>query len=207
LISAPIEGREILRAKMIGTFLGLKTLIGAIAITLLFGFVMGVISLAGVLISLVQIVIFMAFIVILGTLISLRAKTTMRAIGTTLGILLALSILGPMILSAFNFHRGYYMFTWITCMPFHVAGGMIPDWEIPQIFNELGRESYSQIGRSAPVIIVGTLMFGAASLALHSLSKTVCDRLLDRPRRSVGLVKNAGPAATCSSESQASQAE
>jgi ABC-type transport system involved in multi-copper enzyme maturation permease subunit len=91
LVSAPLSGLEIVRAKMIGAFWGLRW-VGLIQLALwLTGLAAGSVHPFGFVAVVTETTVFLWFVTALGTLISVRAKSSARAMTATMAILIVLN--------------------------------------------------------------------------------------------------------------------
>ncbi len=184
LVSTPLNGWEILRAKLIGSIWGIRALIIGVAAVWLFGMLIGSFHPLGVLVSALQLAIFIAFTLAAGMLISLRVKTTMRAMTVILGLQFALALGSPILLSSM------YRFTsrnlpGITCIPYLFACGMFTPAEFRfMLTGESHGGVYLGDGRDAVAIIIfGTLTFLIVGTTFVAMLDKGFDKLLDRPRR------------------------
>jgi ABC-type transport system involved in multi-copper enzyme maturation permease subunit len=86
LISTPLTGREMVKAKILGCICSLRTLLPFLAVVWLPAIILRPVFGLGVLFSLVDLAVLAAFASALGVYRSLRAKTTLRAVGGAIGI-------------------------------------------------------------------------------------------------------------------------
>jgi ABC-type transport system involved in multi-copper enzyme maturation permease subunit len=101
LMATPLESREIIRGKILGSFWRVRGMIAALLAVWLVGLVCGAIHPLGFLLTAAATTLYLAFIAALGTFVSLWCKSSARAIGLTIGIL--------------AFVNGGYLFC---CVPF-----------------------------------------------------------------------------------------
>ena len=83
LTASPLEGPEILRAKLVGAILGLRPILAALLFLWLIGLITGAIHPVGLLASALWIGVFLWFAAALGIYFSMTAKTTRRALVAT----------------------------------------------------------------------------------------------------------------------------
>ncbi|MFO0890501.1 MAG: ABC transporter permease subunit [Isosphaeraceae bacterium] len=86
LIATPLEGREIIRGKILGAFWRTRWLFAAMLLIWLIGLLCGALHPLGLLASLIATGVYLSAFAALGTYLSLRMSTSARAIATTLGI-------------------------------------------------------------------------------------------------------------------------
>jgi ABC-type transport system involved in multi-copper enzyme maturation permease subunit len=86
LVATPLDGAEIIRAKIFGAFWRVRGLLAAMLLVGLIGLLFGAVHPAGFLLMVFATAVYSLAFVMLGTYISLRSKSSTRAIATTLGI-------------------------------------------------------------------------------------------------------------------------
>src|SRR5262249_46327091 len=91
LISTPLEGGEILPAKMIGSAWKYRFVALGLLVLWLIGLPVGAVHPIGVIASAIEMGGFLGFAAALGTFLSLKGKKTSRAQSTTIAILVALN--------------------------------------------------------------------------------------------------------------------
>jgi ABC-type transport system involved in multi-copper enzyme maturation permease subunit len=179
LVSTPLSGLEIVRAKMVGAFWGLRW-VGLIMLALwLTGLAAGSVHPFAFAAVAIETPVFLWFVAALGTFISVRAKSSARAMTATMAILIVLN-------------GGYLM----CCLPLQpntplVAVGVTP-FILPvslftyEEFGWLLNSPYSGPGyRYAETFMTcftGVSAYAAAALALTLASITRFDDWIGRPR-------------------------
>ncbi len=173
LTSSPLDGVEVIRGKILGTFWLFRPVVYFLLGCYGFGLALGAVHPVGVLISVGELAVFSWFIVSLGVAISLRSKSTTQAMGLTIGSLLFLNV---GYLFFFVLIRTESMLICTGCMPFLFTVGLI------------GTDDYSRhlTGGAMETFVasvVGTLLYGVAALILTINAVASYDRIVDRPDR------------------------
>ncbi len=175
LLSTPLEGREIIRAKMIGPVWGLRLVAYLMFLLWAVGLVVGSIHPLGLVACLVEFVVFTWFLTALGTWFSLRSKNSMRALASSMALLI--------------FLNGGYLFCCIPFQPNTVAiwGGSTQfifavSLLSPHDIEEMGGSR--DTGELIAACIIGVLFYGIAAAGLTTSLFTSFDRSVDRPDRS-----------------------
>ncbi len=174
LISTPLTGREILRAKMIGPVWGLRLVAALLFLLWLVGLVVGSIHPFGLLACLVEFAVFTWFLTSLGTWFSLRSKNSTRSLASTMALLI--------------FLNGGYLFC---CIPFRPDTPAIAAGSTPFIFtlSLLSVQDFGEFStgyRSGELIaacILGVIAYGVAAAALTTSLFASFDIIVDRPDR------------------------
>lgn len=91
LIATPLDGAEILRAKMLAALWKFRFMLGLLAVIWLLGLGGGVLHPLGFVLGILELPIFLWFIVVLGTYHSMTAATASKAQGATIGTLMLLN--------------------------------------------------------------------------------------------------------------------
>ncbi len=91
LIATPLDGAEILRAKMVGAVWGMRWLAGVLLGLWLVGLAAGSIHPLAFVAVAIETAVFVGFATALGTYISLRARSSARALTATVGVLIILN--------------------------------------------------------------------------------------------------------------------
>jgi ABC-type transport system involved in multi-copper enzyme maturation permease subunit len=174
LLTTPLTGREILRAKMIGPIWGLRYVAYLLFLLWGVGLAVGSIHPLGLAACLVEFVVFTWFLSALGTSFSLRSKNSSRALASTMALLI--------------FLNGGYLFC---CIPFRVDTPAMVAGCTPYIFtasllsfsdlNDLGR-GY-RTGEFVAACVIGTIFYGVAAAGLTAQLFTSFDQIVDRPDR------------------------
>ena len=91
LVSTPLDGVEIVKAKVLGAFWRVRTPLAALVSVWVMGMCCGAVHPIGVIAAAVATAIYAVFFAILGTYVSLRFKSSARAIATTIAVLVFLN--------------------------------------------------------------------------------------------------------------------
>ena len=174
LISTPLEGHEILRAKMIGPVWGLRLVAYLLFLMWAVGLVVGAIHPLGLLACLVEFVVFTWFLTALGTFLSLRSKNSTRSLALTMALLI--------------FLNGGYLFC---CIPFEPNTPAIAAGSTPFIFavSLMSVQDYGEIwtqprsGEVFAACVMGVMLYGFAAAGLTSAMFAFFDSVVDRPDR------------------------
>jgi ABC-type transport system involved in multi-copper enzyme maturation permease subunit len=175
LITTPLSGEEILRAKMIGAIWGTRWLGFILIAAWLVGVALGSVHPFGLVAVAIETTVFIWFVAALGVWISVTAKSSVRAQTATMTVLVVLN--------------GAYL---LCCIPLDpdsmiVAIGVTPMIEALSLFSY---QDVSQgfVGRGEAnavfTCIFGVLFYGAAAFALTLRAFTAFDEKIGRPRRS-----------------------
>jgi ABC-type transport system involved in multi-copper enzyme maturation permease subunit len=174
LLSTPLSGREILRAKMIGPSWGLRLIACLLFLLWCTGTLVGSIHPFGLLACLVEFIVFTWFLTALGTTFSLRAKNSTRSLASTVALLI--------------FLNGGYLFC---CIPFQPTSEVIAAGSTPFIFavslmsaQEFGELALGQYGETFATCVIGVIVYGIAAAGLTAWLFTSFDAVIDRPDRS-----------------------
>ncbi len=173
LTSTPMDGDEIVRAKMIGPIWALRP-----AAYLLFalwgiGLVVGSIHPLGVLATAAEFAVFTWFLTAVGTFFSLRSKNSTRALASTMALLI--------------FTNGGYLFC---CIPFRPDSGLVVAGSTPALMalsllslENLGEMSQRENPSLVAASILGLVGYGVAAFGLTLAAFGTFDAVVDRPRR------------------------
>jgi ABC-type transport system involved in multi-copper enzyme maturation permease subunit len=191
LTSTPLEGWEIIRAKLFGAVWGTRGL-GLILLGLWgVGLACGAIHPFGLVALQVVTAVFLWFVTALGVYLSLRSKTSARAMTATVALLLLLN--------------GGYL---LCCIPLQpdtslVLAGVTPYVEVVSCLTYgdlwnlffLGESSGGRTGsrETALTCLASVLIYGAAALLLTVRASGAFDEEIDRPRRSLTTAAEAPP--------------
>ncbi len=182
LVSTPLSGLEIIRAKMFGAVWSLRW-VGLLMLTLwMTGVAAGAVHPIGLILVVLETAIFVWFVTALGTYLSLRSATSSRALLSTLGILI--------------FLNGGYL---LCCIPMRdstiVAGaGVTPMIEaISLISFDNARQvffgespAFRNNDRDSEAVIVcflSLLFYAGAAAVITARAIDRFDQIVDRPRR------------------------
>lgn len=185
LVSTPLEGREILGAKLLGAAWSCRHLAYAILGLIAFGAVLGAFHPLGALIGVAQSATFGLFVVALGTMISIRARTTTGAIGAGVIALVVLGLIAPMMIASVEDRPGPAPYA--TSQPLLLGMGLLSQDDVADVRGYLEGRG---VDPRREDVIVGTWAVAVGSLAYLALGPILLawayrrfDRLLDRPRR------------------------
>ncbi len=178
LTSSPLEGSEVVRAKILGSIWLFRSSIGLLLVCWTFGLAVGAINPLGLMACVIELAIFTWFTAALGVSLSLRSKNTIQALTLTVGILSFLNvgilILGTML--AFLAIQSEFEFILIACMPFHFTVSLLG-------MNDLNNGSSVTVGRMVGVVIAGTVLYGFAAVWLTYRAIERYNIVVDRPDR------------------------
>jgi ABC-type transport system involved in multi-copper enzyme maturation permease subunit len=195
LLSTPLTGGQILRAKIVGAILRFKWLGVLLAVVWAAGLLVGAIHLIGFVLVMLELPIFIAFAAALGVACSLDSKTTTRSLALTLGLLVALNG-GYLIVtySSMQDEREPYMGG---VAPWVIAGSLAsyPDvlkydekqqvYSYGYVYDSFRGSNWaprSQLIRAVPAIATAIPLYllGAALLIAQAVHRF--DRICDRPK-------------------------
>lgn len=184
LMTTPLTGTEILRAKMLGTVWSMRALGLLLAVLWTAGLASSAVHPLGFLAVVIELGAFTWFAAALGTYVSLRSRTTLRAQAATILILL--------------FCNGMYM---LCCIPMRpntilIATGCTPFIQAVSLLSleDVRLLAYPDSGafrggmyREAVEIFVacffGVFVYAIAAFSLTTLAFRSFDRAVDRPQR------------------------
>ena len=175
LVSTPLSGLEIVRAKLIGPIWGLRVVAYLIAALWAVGLVVGSLHPLGLLAGLVEWTVFTWFLASLGAWFSLRSKNSTRALASTMATLL--------------FVNGGYLFC---CIPFRPDSTLAAAGSTPFILalSLMSEEDLASFGGDRHIVeyvmtcVIGVAAYAVAALGLTAEMLTNFDRVVDRPDRS-----------------------
>jgi len=184
LIGTPLDGSEILRAKMIGAAWGVR-LLGALLIVLwTLGLLCGSVHPAGFLIVLLEAAVFSWFAIALGTCASLWSKSTLRAQATTIAILVVLN--GGYLLCCIPLSPST-MIVSFGCTPFIEAISLLSFEDVRGMLTTSSQSMSRRFETEAIITcVMGTLAYAAGAFMLTMTAIGGFDRAVDRPRSPEG---------------------
>jgi hypothetical protein len=175
LVSTPLSGVEIIRAKMFGAVWGLRGLGVLLVLFWLAGLAAGAVHPLAFLAVAVETPVFIWFVTALGTYLSLISKRTARALFATVSILAFLNV-------------GYLF----CCIPFEpdtatILLGATPFVEWSSLFSYefpdwLWRGEATNIFQTC---VLSVIAYGIGALVLTALAFQRFDEVIDRPRRTL----------------------
>lgn len=184
LVSTPLEGREIFRAKVLGAFYRVRFPLAALILVWVTGACCGAVHPLGLITAVAATGIYTAFIAIFGTFMSLRFKSSARAIAMTVGLLIFIS--------------GGYLFC---CMPLLwgeestvVLAGFSPlivtsapftADELDSFFSSSYPGSMDFRARAIVMAIISLAGYGMTAFAFWITGLQQFEVVVDRPRRSM----------------------
>jgi ABC-type transport system involved in multi-copper enzyme maturation permease subunit len=179
LTSTPLDGWEIVRAKMFGAVWTTRGLGVMLLILLGTGLVSGAIHPFGVAAFLVLTAIYLWFAVALGTYLSLIMRTTMRATATMIGLILLLNggyLLGCVVLDPDTL----YILAGVT--PYTEAVSLM---DYKDFWDVVHSGSERRIAETVGTCVASALAYALAALILTLLAAAGFDAWIDRPRRAL----------------------
>ncbi len=190
LITAPLTGREIVRAKLLGAVWGIRHVVVVAALLAFAGVLAGSLHPIALALVVVELMTYSAFVAALGTWVSLRAGDTLRAVAATLGCLLYLGEgVGPLLVMAALWSVRPLALT--GCAPAMLALSMASPGELQgrSETNSLGGITDARIvamwaGYGTEVWIACLASVAGYSIAAWTLWRSACrgfDAQLDRP--------------------------
>lgn len=188
LVSTPLTGTEILRAKMLGSIWGIRhTAVVLVALWLL-GVLTGAVHPLGFVASLVELAIFTWFAAALGTWISLRSDQTIRAVARVTCVLVAVN--GATLLLAVPLGTRHPL-AFAGCTPFLITASLVSYGDVRGTLAHSTLAQFSDTSLSALWVEQGRAMILACgagalgyALAAWALTRSACrgfDAQLDRP--------------------------
>lgn len=186
LIATPMDGREIVGAKMLGVLWKLRWAIGLVAVEWVVGTLCGAVHPVGLLFQLVEFVVFVCFATALGTYFSLVSKSTWRSQSTTMGLLVMcsggyLACCCPMMTSG---RSGTILYA-AGCMPMILGVSLMSPMEYTDVFvrGQTGSYGPNGIGELILMCIVGTVFYAVMAFTLSVAAFAGFDKAAGRPRR------------------------
>lgn len=169
LISTPLDPWPILRAKILGSILGIIWLPAALVALWVFGLVMTAVHPAGFLLNLALLTVYLWFAAALGTFVSLGAKSTMRAQITTIIILIVcnggymLCCSTPFLLA--NSEPRIIIAAGVT--PMQIGYGLASYWDIHTITHLNSIPHYNPSPQECAIMLFGSfLLYGIGAAAM-----------------------------------------
>jgi ABC-type transport system involved in multi-copper enzyme maturation permease subunit len=186
LLATPLEGEEILRAKMFGAAWGVRWFALVLVLLWAIGLMVGSVHPFGILAVLIELAVDTWFVVALGTYFSLRARTTTRALGWTIGLLVFSNVGYLLILAMAGPEEPILLFG---CTPFVIVVSLLSFddvWALLGIYHDGGYgtpfRSPDGVG-TVSACVLSVLAYGFAALVLTLGAFSTFDQVADRPRR------------------------
>lgn len=181
LVATPMDGWEILRAKMVGALWGQRWLLGVLVLHWLIGLAAGSIHPVGLVAVSVETVVYLWFAVALGTYYSLGAKSSARALVATIGTLILVNgayLMCCIPLSTWNWLQS------IGVTPMVEAVSLVSFADLRDM--SLGRMRGGNVWESVDLVasaFVSVLCYFVAALALTLRALDRFDSVVERPIR------------------------
>jgi ABC-type transport system involved in multi-copper enzyme maturation permease subunit len=177
LITTPLSGEEILRAKILGAIWGTRSVGLLLGVLWLLGLAAGAVHPLGLVAVVIETAVFVWFAAALGVTVSLGARSSVRAQAATMAILATVN--------------GLYLLCCIPLRPdtLFCAAGVTP------LIEGISLLSYDQIAwiytnparsnenEAIATCVLGVLLYGAGALILTTKAFVSFDDKVDRPRR------------------------
>jgi ABC-type transport system involved in multi-copper enzyme maturation permease subunit len=177
LITAPLSGEEILRAKMLGAIWGARAVGFLLAVLWLIGLAAGSVHPLGLVAVVIETTVFVWFAAALGVTFSLSTRSSVRAQAATMALLATIN--------------GLYLLCCIPVRPdtLFCAAGVTP------MIEGISLMSYEDIAwmyanpvrtnenEAIATCLLAVLLYGAAALILTTRAFVSFDEKVDRPRR------------------------
>lgn len=176
LTATPLEGREILIAKIFGACYGMRWIALGMAVFWLFGLATGSLHWLGFLEALVLLGVAGGFTAALGTWISLGASTTVRSLSLTMGLLLGPTVLLYALGANPEAPRSMYAHL---SLPMLMRGVLQGPAQLRGL-NEIDPASALPLSMPALYLIAITV-YGMLALGMTCRSIAVFDRVVGRP--------------------------
>ena len=165
LIGTPLEARQIVKAKVLGSLWSLRGLAPFLAVVWLPALLLRPEYILGIVFTLLDLWILAAFVATLGVYCSLRSKSTLRAMGAALGI--AILVGGGYLMCccpvvAMGSSRGPesgILLGFAPCMPFLLAWPGVASIESHHNFG-------NEFGSAMAAYVIGTIGYAAAALMM-----------------------------------------
>jgi ABC-type transport system involved in multi-copper enzyme maturation permease subunit len=182
LVSTPLDGPEILKAKVMGAFRRVRAPLAALACVWLIGVCCGAVHPLGGIGAAVATAIYSVFTAMLGTYISLRFKSSARAIATTIAVLVFVN--GGYLFCCIPFMSGrdseillagFTPFI-VTCAPFTAS-------ELESFFSVTSLGTAEARSRVIVTVILSLGFYASAAFILWHVCLSQFELAVDRPRR------------------------
>jgi len=182
LLASDLTGREILRAKILGSARGGRWVLGGLALPWILGTAAGAVHPLGLAAVLVETAVFLWFAAALGTVCSIRCRTTTRALGWTMGILALLNF-GPLLIRIIFPTEGLLID--LGCTPLIQAMSLLSYHDVWGMMGLTGPSAsfFAWHEDADAVCIVGTAAHAMVALALTASALRGFGREADRPER------------------------
>ncbi len=184
LIATDLEGKEILRAKMIGSILRFRWLGLMLLIVWGIGLVAGAIHPLSFLIATLELMVFLSFAAALGVRFSLKASSTSRALALTLGVLVFMN--GGYLLCCIPIPAFQVTTSFFGVMPWVLNHALFSS-DTPTQYDAFVQSPFaSRVGYSDHWAFIPTMlslgMYASLTAVLTWRSFAMFDNVVDRPR-------------------------
>ena len=185
LTATPLEGRDVVPAKMIGILWRMRWAGLLLAAVWIVGLVCGAIHPFGLLLLVVENAVFVGFATAMGTYLSLRSKSTWRAQSLTIGVLMTVGGGYLACCCPVMFQGRPNMLVLAGCIPYIEAYSLFPPWEYVEFSNPLNRALVMRSENAEMLLacVVGILLYGFGAWGLAVAAISGYDRAAGRPIR------------------------
>ncbi len=173
LVCTPLDGREILTGKLLGSVWPLRWLALLILVLAILGAVAGAVHPFAVCLTTLEFIVFLGFIALLGTAFSIKSRTSTRAIAGTLITLLFLN--GGYLMCCLHAPTQRPLLAPITPLILGVSLATYGEMEHPT----------GGLDDLVAQVIVSVAVYGVFDLALFWTCSSLYDSVVDRPRKLV----------------------
>jgi ABC-type transport system involved in multi-copper enzyme maturation permease subunit len=182
LVATPLDGAEILSAKMIGAVWTARV-IGVLMLVLwVLGLLLGAIHPLGLIAILIEVTVFTWFATSLGTYLSLRSKSTLRAQATAIGILLFLN--GGYLMCCIPFRVDTAIIAF-ACTPFLQAVAPLSYEDVRGVFDPTSvgynARTYNSSAEIFMASVLGVIGYAGAAFGLMQAALGGFAKAVDRP--------------------------
>jgi ABC-type Na+ efflux pump permease subunit len=178
LITTPLSGEEILRAKILGAIWGALPVGMLLVVLWLLGLLSGAVHPLGLAAVALETTVFVWFAAALGVTFSLGARSSARAQAATMAILLTVN--GLYLLCCIPLRPGGTLFWAAGVSPLIEGISLLSYEEIAWFYTNPARTDESDAIANC---ILAVLLYGAAALILTTKAFVSFDAKIDRPRR------------------------
>jgi ABC-type transport system involved in multi-copper enzyme maturation permease subunit len=184
LIATDLDGREIVRAKMLGSILRFRWM-GLMLLTIwAIGMAGGAIHPVSFAIACFEMAVFLAFAAALGVRLSLTSSSTSKSLAITLGVFAMMN--GGYLLACFPSPRLHVIAVMAGVMPWLVEMSLVSSTTLTVYFDFLKHPAAKTLNAwvswpGLPVIL-GTTIYAGLAWSLTWRSFALFDRVADRPR-------------------------
>ena len=173
LTSAPIDGGELIRAKILGAIWAFRPLIFFLVGCWTFGLVIGAVHPLGVVACAGELVVFTWFTAALGVTMSLRSKNTVQSLTQTIGLLILLNV-GYMIV--FLMFQPDTILVLVGCISFHFTVSLLG-------MNDLETTRHPSTAEAVATVTMGTILYAIGAVFLTFRAIRSYNAVVDRPDR------------------------